>query len=173
MFNSKPLPAQLFGKISFKYFSEIIMVTLELSREYGYILATSLAFYLQQQIIFVVPVVMARVKYGVKAPTLYPRDSEIKSLKLSDEDVHDYNCKQRAHQNSVEVNSVFLPLFMVAGAIPGYTMNVFYAGAFMFVNRLVGGLGYSAGIRNYSGGWHLGEFYVLYVVGKAAYETLK
>ena len=132
----------------------------------------SVGFYLQQQVAFTVPVVMKRMKYGIKAPTLYPRDSEIKALKLTDEQVHDYNCTQRAHQNNVELMSVFLPLYLVAGAIPGKAMNVFYAGLAMFAARMLGGLGYSAGLRKYSGWFHIPEYYILWIVGKEAHRAI-
>eukprot|EP00040_Diaphanoeca_grandis_P019285 m.101777 g.101777 ORF g.101777 m.101777 type:complete len:150 (+) comp27349_c1_seq1:98-547(+) len=148
------------------------MVTLTVDKEYGYIIGLSVAFFFQQQLAFVIPVVRARMATGIKAPTLYPRDSEIKALKLTDEQVHDYYCKQRAHQNNVEFMSVFFPLFMLAGAIPGETMNIFYAGLMVFAFRMLGGLGYSAGLRKYSGFFHIGELFIVYKLGKCAFDML-
>ena len=43
-----------------------------------------LASYLLQQVFLVIFVVRARIGTGIKAPTLYPRDSEIKALALTD-----------------------------------------------------------------------------------------
>ena len=148
------------------------MISLVLSDDYAYVIACAIAFYVQQQFIFVIPVAMKRKKYGVKTPTLYPRDSEIKALKMSDDDVHDYMCTQRAHQNNVEFTSVFMPIFLLAGAVDGQAKNVFYAGLVIFLNRLLGGLGYAKGLRKYSSLWHLGEFYVLYILGREAYRVL-
>jgi hypothetical protein len=66
------------------------MVAFNIPAEYGYVIACALAFYFQQAIAFVIPVGMARKKTGLKPPSLYPRDSEIKALKLSEEDVGGY-----------------------------------------------------------------------------------
>jgi uncharacterized MAPEG superfamily protein len=142
-------------------------------KEFGYVVALALAFYIQQQIIFVIPVIGARKKTGIKAPTLYPRDSEIKALSLSDDQVTDYICKQRAHQNNVELMSVFLPLFILAGAMESIpTMHVVYSGLVVFAFRMIYGLGYSAGLRAYGGFFHLGELYILYLLGNAAYQAM-
>ena len=143
-------------------------------KEFGYIIALTVAFFVQQQVIFVIPVVRARAATGIKAPTLYPRDSEIKKLNLTDAQVDDYYCKQRAHQNNVEFMSVFMPIFVLAGSMGGVidTMQVVYAGLVVLGFRMLGGLGYSAGLRKYSGFFHLGELYILYLLGKAAYDMI-
>eukprot|EP00605_Chrysophyceae_sp_TOSAG23-4_P002344 GSChrysophyteH1.ASY1.ANO1.2592.1 assembled CDS len=133
---------------------------IETSREFGYVVLVAIGFFLQQQLMFVIPVVMARKSTGISTPTLYPRDSEIKDLRLTDEQVRDYMCKQRAHQNNVEFMSVFMPLYCLAG------------GAFILFFRTIGGLGYSAGYRKYSGFFHLGELFILYLLGKAAYDMI-
>jgi hypothetical protein len=141
-------------------------------KEFGYIVALTVAFFVQQQIIFVIPVVRARFATGIKAPILYPRDSEIKALNLTPAQVDDYYCKQRAHQNNVEFMSVFLPIFVLAGSMGAVinTMEVVYSGLVVFGFRMLGGLGYAAGLRKYSGFFHLGEFYILYLLGKAAFD---
>jgi hypothetical protein len=82
-------------------------------------------------------------------------------------------CAQRAHQNNVEFTSVFLPLFLVAGAIPGETTNIAWAGLSILGFRMVGGLGYAAGLRKYSGFFHIGELYILWKLGKYAFDLLK
>ena len=53
-----------------------------LSPNYGYVLLTSLAFYLMQNFIVVLPVLIARRKYSIKAPVQYPSDSLVKEKKL-------------------------------------------------------------------------------------------
>jgi len=87
---------------------------IELSAEYGYVLAVALAMFLLQQIVMVIPVARQRIKTGIAPPTLYPRDSQIKALGLDERKVANYMCAQRAHQNNVEFTSVFMPLFLVA-----------------------------------------------------------
>ena len=81
-------------------------------------------------------------------------------------------CCQRAHQNNVEFMSVFLPIFMAAGLFSEITMKVVYSGAVVFAFRMLGGLGYSAGLRKYSGFFHLGELYILYLVGVEARKLI-
>jgi hypothetical protein len=51
--------------------------------EYGYVILVTVAWYLMQQLLLVIPVVQQRKATKIVAPTLYPRDSEIASLKLS------------------------------------------------------------------------------------------
>ena len=84
---------------------------LNISKDYGYVLLVALALYLTQQLILLIPVLKMRSQTKIKAPTLYPRDSEIKDLNLSDEDVEKYMRAQRAHQNNVELMSVFMLCF--------------------------------------------------------------
>eukprot|EP00606_Chrysophyceae_sp_TOSAG23-5_P000648 GSChrysophyteH2.ASY1.ANO1.435.1 assembled CDS len=100
------------------------------NNDFGYIIALSVAMFLQQQVGVIVSILWSLYMCTVRAPTLYPRDSEIKALKLTDEQVNDYYCCQRAHQNNVEFTSVFFPLFLLAGLLESVdTMSVTYAGA--------------------------------------------
>mmetsp|Transcript_30199 Transcript_30199/g.39798 ORF Transcript_30199/g.39798 Transcript_30199/m.39798 type:complete len:150 (-) Transcript_30199:144-593(-) len=144
--------------------------TIEVTAEYGYIIALSLAFYLHQQIALVIPVVKARISTGIKAPTLYPRDSEIKNLQLSDLDVTKYMQAQRAHQNNVEFTSVFMAQLLVAGLY--MPKEVAIAGAITLVGRILTGFGYLFGKRAMGGFFHFGEWYILYVMGRFAYAVL-
>lgn len=77
-----------------------VTMKLNVDGEYGWVVAAALLLYLQQQVIFVVIVVRARMRTHIKAPTLYPRDSEIKDLKLSPDQVDGYMRAQRIHQNN-------------------------------------------------------------------------
>ena len=138
-------------------------------KEYGYVLFVALLFYLTQQLLMILPV-MKRSATKIKAPTLYPRDSEIKSLGLTDEQVLNYYRAQRVHQNNVEVMSVFMPLFLIAGFFE--PTKVAIAGLVVLVFRIVGGIGYLSGNRMYGAPWHLGELYLLYIVGSNAYKLL-
>ena len=71
------------------------MATIELTAEHGKCIAILILLWLQQQLVFAIAVAFARKKSGIDAPTLYPRDSEIKKLNLSEKDVDSYMCVQR------------------------------------------------------------------------------
>lgn len=47
-------------------------------------------------------------RYGVKYPALYAT----KDICASEEDCNAFNCIQRGHQNSLEMQPIFLALFM-------------------------------------------------------------
>eukprot|EP00962_Isochrysis_galbana_P042757 scaffold16066_cov173-Isochrysis_galbana.AAC.1 len=145
-------------------------LTLEITPEYGYIVAVVAAMFVAQNIVMVIPVLRQRFKTGIKAPTLYPRDHEIKMLKLSDKQVRDYMVAQRAHQNNVEFTSVFMPLFLVAGLFPAITLKVAIAGAWVVFWRLMGAMGYLFGVRQIGAPYALGAYYILYLAVKQAYE---
>ncbi|GMH65820.1 hypothetical protein TrLO_g14512 [Triparma laevis f. longispina] len=141
-----------------------------LSPSYGYVLLTSLSFYLMQNFIIVFPVLTSRRKFNIKAPIQYPNDSLIKKNKLSEEDVNHYLCVQRAHENNVEFFSFFLPLYLITGLFPDCTDHTIYAGLVILGFRLLGALGYPYGLRKWSGFFHLGEWYVLYMFGGEAWK---
>ncbi len=108
--------------------------------EFGYVVAMVLAFWVQQNIIFVIPVGMQRGSTGIKPPVLYPNDSLIKSLQLTEAQVDKYNRTQRVHQNNMEFLTVFLPIFLLAGFFnPVHTAA---AGAVVWLGRLVTAIGY-------------------------------
>ena len=123
-----------------------------------------------QQLLMVIPVLKARSDTKIKAPTLYPRDSEIKKLELTDDQVLYYYRAQRVHQNNVEVMSVFLPIFMIAGFFE--PTKVALSGIVVLIFRIIGGIGYLYGQRVFGSAWHLGELYLLYLVGTIAYKLL-
>jgi hypothetical protein len=149
----------------------IIMLKLEINKEYGYVLLVGLLLYLTQQIVLLIPVMQMRNKTKIKAPTLYPRDSEIGELKLDDETVGDYMRAQRAHQNNVELMSVFMPLFLIIGLFKPKKAAI--GGLIVFIFRIVGGIGYYFKKRVYGAPFHLGELYVLYLGFLIVYELLK
>jgi uncharacterized MAPEG superfamily protein len=143
---------------------------MNIKKEYGYVLIVALLLYITQQVLMVIPVMMERNSTKIKAPILYPRDSEIKKLNLNDEQVLNYYRAQRVHQNNVEVMSVFMPLFLIAGFFE--PTKVAIAGAIVWIFRLVGGIGYLYGNRMYGAPWHLGEIYLLYIIGYSAFKLL-
>jgi uncharacterized MAPEG superfamily protein len=143
---------------------------MNIKKEYGYVLIMALLLYITQQVLMLIPVMKERSSSNIKAPILYPRDSEIKELGLSKEQVLNYYRAQRVHQNNVEVMSVFMPLFLIAGFFE--PTKVAIAGAIVWIFRLVGGIGYLYGKRMYGVPWHLGEIYLLYIIGKTAFDLL-
>ena len=143
---------------------------MNIKKEYGFVLIIALLLYITQQVLMIIPVMKERSSSNIKAPILYPRDSEIKELGLSKEQVLNYYRAQRVHQNNVEVMSVFMPLFLIAGFFE--PTKVAIAGAIVWIFRLVGGIGYLYGKRMYGVPWHLGEIYLLYIIGKTAFDLL-
>ena len=150
--------------------------------------------FLLQQIVLVLPVVKQRISTGIKAPTLYPRDGQIKELKLAPYQVENYMRAQRAHQNNVEFTSVFMALFLVTGLFPEVTLHVALAGAasrrgrvtllstfseasggplgaWVVLFRLLGGVGYLFGVRQIGSFFHLGELYILYLAATQALRS--
>ena len=143
---------------------------MNIKKEYGYVLIIALLLYITQQILMVIPVMRERSSTKIEAPTIYPRDSEIKKLNLSEDQVLNYYRAQRVHQNNVEAMSVFMPLFLIAGIFK--PTRVAIAGTIVWIFRLVGGIGYLYGQRMYGAPWHLGEIYLLYIVGYSAFDLL-
>tara|TARA_B110000483_G_C17862206_1_gene414624 strand:+ start:156 stop:602 length:447 start_codon:yes stop_codon:yes gene_type:complete len=143
---------------------------MNIKKEYGYVLIIALLLYITQQVFMVIPVMKERSSTNIKAPILYPRDSEIKNLGLTEDQVLNYYRAQRVHQNNVEVMSVFMPLFLIAGFFE--PTKVAIAGAIVWIFRLIGGIGYLYGNRMYGAPWHLGELYLLYIIGYSAFDLL-
>tara|TARA_B100001175_G_C19104610_1_gene446788 strand:- start:110 stop:565 length:456 start_codon:yes stop_codon:yes gene_type:complete len=146
-------------------------MNIEVKREYGYVILVGLSLYLTQQLILLIPVIKMRSQTKIKAPTLYPRDSEIKELDLKTEDVGKYMRAQRAHQNNVELMSVFMPIFLIIGLFKPKKTAI--AGLIVLVFRILGGIGYFFNKRVYGAPFHLGEIYILYLGFLTVYELLK
>jgi len=146
-------------------------MNIEVQKEYGYVLLVGLALYLTQQLILLIPVLKMRSQTKIKAPTLYPRDSEIKELELKTEDVEKYMRAQRAHQNNVELMSVFMPMFLIIGLFKPKKAAI--GGLVVLVFRILGGVGYFFKKRVYGAPFHLGEIYILYLGFLIVYELFK
>lgn len=147
------------------------MTTLEINKNYGYVLLIALALYLTQQLLLLIPVMLMRNKTKLKAPTLYPRDSEISKLKLEDDVVDKYMRAQRAHQNNVELMSVFMPLFLIIGLFKPKETAI--GGLIVLIFRIIGGIGYTFKKRMYGAPFHIGELYILYLGFLIVYELFK
>ena len=143
---------------------------MNIKKDYGYVLFVGLLLYLTQQLLLIVPVIKERSSTGIKAPTLYPRDSEIEELKLTKEQVDSYLRAQRAHQNNVELMSVFMPIFLITGLFE--PRKVAIAGLIVLVFRILGGIGYLYGKRMVGAPFHLGELYLLYLTAVVSYKLI-
>ena len=144
---------------------------MNIKSEYGYVLIIALILYITQQVLMLIPVMKERSSTNIKAPTLYPRDSEIKKLNLKEEDVDYYLRAQRAHQNNVEFMSVFLPLFLIIGLFK--PKKTAMAGLIVLIFRIIGGVGYLYKKRVFGAAFHFGEIYILFIGFQIVYELLK
>ncbi|KAI9332233.1 hypothetical protein BDR26DRAFT_869514 [Obelidium mucronatum] len=146
-------------------------VSVTIPSDYGYVIAVLVAIYLQQNLLFVSQVIKARMATGIKAPSFYPRDAEIKELKLSPAQVENYMYAQRVHQNNMELFSFFLPVFLIAGL--NEPVKVAAAGAFIVAFRMLYGFApYKSSIRKLAAMFHFGEWYTLYLAGQFAYQLV-
>merc|ERR1711907_53440 len=139
---------------------------------YGYVFgglfATCIAnFYL------VINVATRRKKFGIEYPALYADKTHIDGKKCKDEkDVEEFNCAQRAHQNTVEN----MGTVQLLGAVNGLVFPTFSGSclAIYAVGRVVYGHGYVTGGPNgrMAGGIisHLGDFPLMICT---AYSGLK
>lgn len=82
-------------------------------------------------------VIGARAKYNVPWPTLYATKSGKDENKFADE----FNCYQRAHQQSLELLPAFLVSFFIAQQVAPNT--AVHAGLVFAVGRLIYGFLYS------------------------------
>lgn len=148
------------------------MVSVELAEQHGKCIAALVALWIQQQLVFAIAVSVARKKSGIQPPTLYPRDSEIKALKLSPAQVDSYMCVQRMHQNNVEFLSCYFPAMILA--MLGYPTETFYASVVVLLGRTVMALGYYTGAKKrvFGGFFHFGEWYTVYLAGRFAYDLI-
>jgi glutathione S-transferase len=137
------------------------MTTL-LPPDYGYVFGglflTGLAnFYL------VINVAIRRKKFGISYPALYADSSHI-SKECKKEDVMEFNCAQRAHQNTCEG----IAGVQLLGVVNGLLFPRFSAGclAFYALGRVIYGYGYVSGGPDgrMAGGiiTHLGDFPLLF-----------
>jgi len=103
---------------------------------------------------------------------MYPSESEIAELKLSKEDVTEYNCAQRIHQNNVEFLACYFPVMIVAGL--AFPMETAYAGSVVLAGRMATAIGYTkdASKRVWGAWFHIGEVYTTFLCGKLAYQLI-
>mmetsp|Transcript_35858 Transcript_35858/g.55928 ORF Transcript_35858/g.55928 Transcript_35858/m.55928 type:complete len:152 (-) Transcript_35858:696-1151(-) len=150
----------------------MVAVTLVVDKEFGYVVVVGLAAWLQQNV-FAMLVGAQRLATGIHPPTLYPRDSEIKALQLTEEQVQKYQRTQRIHQNNVEWLTLFYPLLIIAGL--HNPLHAAMAGGSIIVARFFYMVGYKiSGPMRVLGGWfHFGEWYLAYLCGAFAYKLIE
>lgn len=111
-------------------------------------------------------VVKARKQYKVPYPQLYA-DSTNKDAKK-------FNCVQRGHQNSLENESSFLSLLLLAGC--KYPISASISGSAYLLSRILYCRGYSTGDPNArlpgSLGVHLTRFALIGMIGRWAFQLL-
>jgi len=107
------------------------IVAFSIPKAYGYVIFVAVvsSFLLMWQ---AMQVGKARKQYNVKYPTMYAADND------------NFNCYQRAHQNTLEGYSQFLLLLLLGGL----DMPIFTA---------IGGLIWIAGKVSYSKGYYTGD----------------
>ena len=107
----------------------------------------------------------ARKLYGVKYPTLY--------VESTHKNAKEYNCVQRAHQNSLENLPSFYALLLSAGV--RFPLAAAVAGVVYNVGRIFYFRGYSSGSpekRMQGGFFHFGQLALLGMVFRFAFELL-
>ncbi|KAJ3150515.1 hypothetical protein HDU86_006393 [Geranomyces michiganensis] len=113
-------------------------VGLQLTREHGYALAVAASSALLLQYL-AVQAGGLRKKAEVPYPYLYAERSEAEKSPIKNL----YNCRQRAHQNTLEAYPIFLVLFTISAI--KYPLIAAGAGATWVAGRLAYAQGYSTG----------------------------
>eukprot|EP00927_Polykrikos_kofoidii_P054421 TRINITY_DN48835_c0_g1_i1.p1 TRINITY_DN48835_c0_g1~~TRINITY_DN48835_c0_g1_i1.p1 ORF type:complete len:173 (-),score=23.21 TRINITY_DN48835_c0_g1_i1:67-528(-) len=112
-------------------------------------------------------VLRARSKYGIQFPALYAPPGHKHEI--------EFNCVQRAHQNTLESWSMVMITMLVTGLV--YPVASAVAGTFWVLGRFVYGIGYALGNPNYRmpGGIlsHLGDMPLLAMAGMIAWDVVK
>jgi glutathione S-transferase len=111
-------------------------------------------------------VMKARKKYAIKYPAMYAPEGH--------KNAKEFDCVQRAHQNSLEN----LPAFMVMTAIGGlrHPIATAISAAIYIVGRAFYFRGYSTGSpekRMRGGFMYIGSLALYGIIGKWAYELIK
>lgn len=116
-----------------------------------------------QHIYMAAGVSKARKLYGIKYPTLYAEESH--------KNAKEYNCVQRAHQNSLENLPTFYALLLTAGI--RYPLASAVAALVYNVGRIMYFRGYSTGdpkARTKGAFLHFGVLALLAMVGRFAFD---
>ncbi|KAF6259335.1 microsomal glutathione S-transferase 3-like protein [Scenedesmus sp. NREL 46B-D3] len=106
---------------------------------FGYVLGTACASYFVHHMYMSFKVVKARKQFGVEYPALYADNSNCSDEKSC----QTFNCVQRAHQNSLENQPIFLALLTLSGLQYPVTAATF--GGLYLAGRIGYVQGYSTG----------------------------
>mmetsp|Transcript_21960 Transcript_21960/g.37055 ORF Transcript_21960/g.37055 Transcript_21960/m.37055 type:complete len:155 (-) Transcript_21960:168-632(-) len=140
------------------------MAAIDLPSEYGYVILVAVALWIQQSIIFAIPVGIIRSKTKIQPPVMYPTDKVISALKLKESQVDEYLRTQRVHQNNVEFLVTYFPILFLSGF--QNPVHAAIAGVVVWLGRMTVALGYwqSAGKRVYGAWYNFPMLYQLYMV---------
>ena len=108
------------------------LISIDVPTDYKWVLLALVGVFFANQYL-VVGVMQARKKYGIKYPNLYAPPGH--------KNEEAFNCAQRAHQNTVESQALFLVELVVVGLF--YPLFVATCGALYSVGRILYGYGYA------------------------------
>ena len=108
------------------------MISIDVPADYKWVLLALVGVFFANQYL-VVGVMQARKKYGIKYPNLYAPPGH--------KNEEAFNCAQRAHQNTVESQALFLVELVVVGLF--YPLFAATCGALYSVGRILYGYGYA------------------------------
>ena len=107
------------------------MISIDVPADYKWVLLALVGVFFANQYL-VVGVMQARKKYGIKYPNLYAPPGH--------KNEEAFNCAQRAHQNTVESQALFLVELVVVGLF--YPLFAASCGGLWSVGRILYGYGY-------------------------------
>ena len=108
------------------------VVSIDVPADYKWVLLALVGVFFANQYL-VVGVMQARKKYGIKYPNLYAPPGH--------KNEEAFNCAQRAHQNTVESQALFLVELVIVGLF--YPLFAATCGALYSVGRILYGYGYA------------------------------
>lgn len=144
-------------------------MALVLAPGFGFVAASAVAGWLVHHVYMAMGVMKARKASGVKYPTLYASEADCKDEKLRKQ----YNCTQRAHQNSLENLPSFYALLLAVGL--KYPVTSAVGAAFYLLGRILYFNGYATGVpdkRMNGSVMYIGTFTLLGAACKMAYDLI-
>eukprot|EP00878_Enallax_costatus_P040197 GHUV01046207.1.p2 GENE.GHUV01046207.1~~GHUV01046207.1.p2 ORF type:complete len:122 (-),score=15.15 GHUV01046207.1:609-974(-) len=95
------------------------MSSVSMKPEFGYVLGVAGASFFAHHMYMASKVVKARKRFGVEYPALYADEKNCPN----ETNRKTFNCVQRAHQNSLENQAIFLSLLTLSGLQVNVTSN--------------------------------------------------
>jgi glutathione S-transferase len=115
------------------------MSSLNVKPEFGYVLGAASASFFVHHIYMASKVVKARKRFNIEYPAMYADDKNCPN----ESNRNTFNCVQRAHQNSLENQPIFLSLLTLSGL--QYPITAAALGGAYLVGRIGYAEGYSTG----------------------------